>query len=81
MTMNYRKVAAALLILLNWRCSDQPWSKEERVEFMRLCRDEGGTKDYCQCYLEVCMEHYPVHQDIQDVTFEEAVELAENCLP
>ena len=68
-----------ILFFLLSSCSSDPWTEKEQKNFVNECMGEGGGKAYCKCYMETTMKEYPHFQDTKRMTFEEAVELSENC--
>jgi len=68
-----------LLIASVTACSGGPWPKGDQEKFMSDCKDEGGEKSYCSCYLENVMEKYPNVSDFEKMDFETAVELSKDC--
>jgi len=69
-----------LILSFNFSCSNQPWTKEEKKEHISKCREEGGTKQYCECFIEILMEKYPIASDVDKLDFETKVELSKDCL-
>ncbi len=71
-----------LFIILSFgffACSEESWTENQQKEFVDECMGEGGGKVYCKCYMETTMKEYPHYQDTKRITFEEAVELSQNC--
>lgn len=68
-----------VLITFFVSCSDKNWSKEERNNFVHGCREEGGSKEYCECYMSNTMEEYPIADDAKSIDFEVKIELSKNC--
>lgn len=60
-------------------CNSGSWSRTNKKALIKKCRAEGGSKDYCNCYLEKAMEKYPIASDMDKIDFETAVELSLNC--
>jgi hypothetical protein len=60
-------------------CGGQVWTSEEQDQFLTECKEEGGSRSYCSCYLEKVMEKYPSAADSKKMDFETAVELASEC--
>lgn len=77
--MKAMKFFPLLFILIGVSCTEKSWSDEEQDKFVNECMGEGGGKVYCKCYMETTMKAYPHFQDTKRITFEEAVELSENC--
>jgi hypothetical protein len=61
-------------------CSDSEWSSEDKGKLIDRCRAEGGTRAYCNCYLENAMEKYPIASEMDQMDFETAVELSLECV-
>jgi len=59
-------------------CSNDPWNGEEKAAFMENCL-ENKTSAYCNCYMEKAMSNYPRYEDYENMSFEEAVEISEQC--
>ncbi len=70
---------AFLLILGLTGCNSDSWSASEKNEFLEGCREEGGSKAYCKCYLEKTMAHTPVAEEAEKLSFETKVELSKDC--
>ncbi|MBD3636484.1 MAG: hypothetical protein HUJ25_04010 [Crocinitomicaceae bacterium] len=68
-----------LLVFVAFSCSDDPWTSEEKSDFLNSCEEEGGSPGYCDCFMKNTMEVYPRYEDAHGMSFEEAVELSENC--
>ena len=64
---------------LLFSCSDDPWTKYEKKEFLQGCELENGGSFYCKCLMEKMMEKYPIYEDSHNISLEEAVELASKC--
>ena len=62
-------------------CSGSPWSRADRNALIKRCRAEGGTRSYCNCYLEKAMEKFPHAADMETISFEDAVDLSLDCQP
>lgn len=60
-------------------CSDGAWPETDQEKFKNECKDEGGSKSYCSCFLENVMNKYPNVSDVDKMEFEMAVELAKDC--
>jgi hypothetical protein len=60
-------------------CSNDPWTKQEKSNFKSSCREEGGSKKYCNCLLENTMSKYPRYEESKNCSFEEMVELSKDC--
>ena len=68
-----------LLSVVSFSCGESKWKKKDRDDLKKRCLVEGGSRSYCNCYLENAMAAYPNAQDVYDLSFEEAVELSLNC--
>lgn len=68
-----------LMILFLCACNDDPWTSHEKDLFMNECKDEGGSGKYCACFLEKTMTKYPRYEESLNMSFEEAVELSNQC--
>lgn len=62
-----------------YSCQEDSWSDEEKSIFVHHCQDEGGSEDYCECYMKKTMEEYPRYEESHNISFEEAVELSKDC--
>lgn len=60
-------------------CGSSEWSGSEKDRLTKRCRDEGGSKSYCKCYLKNAMKAFPNAKDMEDLDFETSVELSINC--
>lgn len=60
-------------------CVEDSWSSDEQKTFSMQCQAEGGSKKYCNCFLENTMEEFPRYEESLDIKFEEAVELSKDC--
>jgi hypothetical protein len=60
-------------------CQDDNWAKDEKKQFVQSCREEGGSKDYCECFMENVMENYPISSDADNLDFETKIELSKDC--
>ncbi|MCB9223932.1 MAG: hypothetical protein R2780_07020 [Crocinitomicaceae bacterium] len=76
--MNSKLFYISFLVLLS-SCGGDPWSNNEKSEFINGCIDEGGKRRYCDCFMKNTMEKYPRYEDSHDISFEEAVELSKDC--
>ncbi|MGV6860166.1 MAG: hypothetical protein ACWA41_00250 [Putridiphycobacter sp.] len=74
-----RKELFLISILFLIGCSSQPWSADEQTDFVQACREEGGSKSYCNCYMDKLMEEYPIYEDIKSIDFETKIELSKDC--
>ncbi len=74
------KIIGFIFILISLvSCSDSNWIKSDINSFVQGCREEGGSKDYCECYMESVMSEYPNYEDSQVIDFEDKIELSKNC--
>ena len=60
-------------------CSNSPWSKADKNQFMDGCMAEGGSKSYCKCYMENVMQQYPIKEDANNMDYETKIELSKDC--
>jgi len=60
-------------------CGGDPWTGAEKDRLVDRCREEGGSRSYCKCYLKNAMESYPNADDVEELDFESAVELSIGC--
>lgn len=60
-------------------CQNGPWNKDERKEFLQNCIEEGGTSDYCDCFLEKISKTCPSFEELDNITYEERVEISSDC--
>jgi len=65
--------------LLATACSEREWSKEEKDKIYDRCREEGGSRSYCNCYLQNAMEKFHDPEELEEIDFETAFELSLNC--
>jgi len=61
-------------------CGSSTWTSEQRSNLLDRCDAEGGSRSYCNCYLENAMQAYPNAADMDEIDFETAVELSLDCL-
>lgn len=74
-----KKIFSLSLVVLVVSCSNDTWSDKERSVFFTGCINEGGSKDYCECYLEKVMYKNPIAEDANDMDYETKIELSKNC--
>ncbi len=60
-------------------CSHSPWSKQDKKAFITACIAEGGSKLYCECYMENVMQEFPIKEDANTIDFETKIELSKDC--
>lgn len=77
--MKYFAILFVMMIGALSACNNKRWSKTERDQFLGVCFEEGGSKDYCHCYLEKLMNHSPIAEEVEQISFEERVEIAKDC--
>lgn len=65
--------------LISFSCGSSNWTKADRDQLKERCLSEGGSRSYCNCYLENAMKAYPNAEDMENISFEQAVELSLNC--
>ncbi len=68
-----------LMALMVVSCSEKSWAKEEQNGFIQSCREEGGSKAYCECYMENVMTDFPIAEDAENIDFEIKIELSKDC--
>lgn len=67
------------ILIIFTSCSNESWSSKEKDVFYTGCINEGGSKDYCECYLEKVMLKSPIAADANDMDFETKIELSIGC--
>lgn len=77
--MKYFGIFYVMLSVLCFACNGGNWSKTEQDTFLSTCFDEGGSKDYCNCFLDKMMEYSPIAEEVEQIDFEQKVELAKDC--
>lgn len=60
-------------------CDQDPWTEEEQKNVRKECMKESQDKSYCDCYVKALMEKYPLAEDAERISFEEAIEIAVEC--
>lgn len=60
-------------------CAEENWSEQDQNEFVEACEEEGGKKSYCKCFMKNAMDRFPISDDADNMSFEEAVELSKDC--
>jgi hypothetical protein len=60
-------------------CSSDNWTNDEQKKFVYSCREEGGSKNYCECYMNNVMLENPIAEDAETMSFENKIELSKNC--
>jgi hypothetical protein len=68
-----------VLVCLAFSCSEDPWSSKEKSNFLESCENEGGSPGYCDCFMDKTMDVYPRFEEALGISFEEAVEISEEC--
>jgi len=68
-----------VLVLMITSCSTDSWSTKEKDVFFTGCINEGGSKKYCECYLEKVMQKNPIADDANDLDYEMKIELSKDC--
>ena len=61
-------------------CAEDSWTKDEQKAFIQSCREEGGSKNYCECYMENIMTDFPIAEDAETIDFEVKIELSKDCI-
>lgn len=74
-----KKNLTIILAVLLLSCSHNNWTNEEQNKFVHECREEGGTKSYCDCFMENVMDKYHIAEDANNIDFETKIELSKNC--
>ncbi len=77
--MKYFGIFCVILLSICLSCKSNNWSKTNQNEFLRICFDEGGSKDYCNCFLNEMMNYCPIADEVEQIDFETRVEISENC--
>ena len=77
--MKYFGTFYVILLTICSSCSNSNWPKSKQNEFLEVCFNEGGSKDYCNCYLTEMMNYCPIAEEVEQIDFETKVEIAENC--
>ena len=71
-------VLSAIAVFLHG-CSTGEWSHDQKSTILGDCRAEGGTKKYCNCFLENIISQFPDPNEFEKIDFESAVKIAEEC--
>lgn len=74
-----KKIVYISVLVLITACSNSPWTKQEKKQFINACVNEGGSKSYCKCYMENVMKEYPIKEDANSIDFETKIELSKDC--
>lgn len=61
-------------------CGSDPWTDTQKNELKSQCETEGGSSDYCHCFLEKVMLEYPIAEDAKQLDFESRAEIAHQCI-
>jgi len=77
--MKYFGVICVIGMLICSSCSRDSWSKTDQDEFLSTCFTEGGSKEYCTCFLKKMMDYCPISEEVEQINFEQKVELANDC--
>jgi hypothetical protein len=72
-------VFSLFIALFMLSCSSGEWSSKEKRNLVQQCRDEGGSREYCNCYLDRVLEEFPNPKKFKEIDFESAVNLAKQC--
>ena len=72
--MTNKFLIACFLVFSCFSCNSDPWSNDEKNIFIDECREEGGDKSYCHCYLEKTMEYSPIAEEADRIAFEVKIE-------
>lgn len=68
-----------LIVFILMGCGSQGWNSNDQNAIIKRCKAEGGSRKYCNCYLENAMKKYNSAEELDQISFEEAVELSLNC--
>ncbi len=68
----------SIVLTLN-SCSNDSWSSHEKDVFFTGCINEGGSKEYCECYMENVMQKNPIADDAHEMDYETKIELSKDC--
>jgi len=60
-------------------CSSDTWTSKEKDIFFTGCINEGGSKNYCECYMEKVMQKNPIADDAVEMDYEMKIELSKDC--
>lgn len=74
-----RTFAVISLLFFLGSCSEDPWTEEEKIHFIKDCMAEADDSNYCNCFMNRVMERYPQSEDAEKISFEETVEIATDC--
>lgn len=74
-----KKIIYISAFILTTACSNSPWTKQEKKQFINACMNEGGSKSYCNCYMENVMSEYPIKEDANNMDFESKIEFSKDC--
>lgn len=74
-----RQLSLIFILFLFVSCSQDNWTKDEQKAFTQICREEGGSKDYCDCFMQNVMQDYPIAEDADEIDFETKIELSKDC--
>jgi len=69
-----------VLVISFLSCSNDNWSTDEKNIFLTGCINEGGSKVYCECYLENVMQYSPIAEDANALDYETKIELSKDCV-
>ncbi len=60
-------------------CENDSWSSSEKETFLQGCIDEGGSEEYCECFLEKTINHCPIAEEADKIDYETKVGFASSC--
>ena len=72
-------VLTFILLAIFVSCSNDSWTSKEKDVFYTGCINEGGSKKYCECYMEKVMEKHPIADDASEMDYEMKIELSKDC--
>jgi len=71
-------VILCIFVILS-SCSSDSWTSKEKDFFFTGCINEGGSKNYCECYMEKVMRKNPIADDAVEMDYEMKIELSKDC--
>ncbi len=78
MTFKFILIFGIFMTLL--ACDNDNWTSTEKENFILECIDEGGSKAYCNCFLDKMMTYSPIAEEVDRIDFETKVELSKDCV-
>ena len=67
------------ILVIFTSCSNDSWTSKQKDIFFTGCINEGGSKKYCEGYLEKVMQKKPIADDANDMDYETKIELSKDC--